>query len=165
MVEVHWGLLREILKYETFPLQIHKTKMVRQWQCTCHGKYIPDIFKIFAKFFLLITHYLLSKSPSLSASFGLVYWFLYSRSLALWTWLSVLALYLLLSVCLQLPVLLSGSTLALDPWLPWLVRVVEQNVVGDNLEVLLGRWGGGALQYLYIVAFAAGPWIQFVFNH
>ena len=41
-----------------------------------------------------------------------------SGSLALWTCLSVLALYLLLSVCLQVPVLLSGSTLVLDPWLP-----------------------------------------------
>ncbi|KIM85919.1 hypothetical protein PILCRDRAFT_816491 [Piloderma croceum F 1598] len=47
-----------------------------------------------------------------------------SGSLALWIWLSVLALYLLLlSVCLQVPVLLSGSTLVLDPWLSWLVRV------------------------------------------
>ncbi|KIM88439.1 hypothetical protein PILCRDRAFT_814337, partial [Piloderma croceum F 1598] len=51
-----------------------------------------------------------------------------SGSLALWTWLSVLALYLLLSVCLQVSVLLSGSTLVLDPWLLWLVRVVEQYV-------------------------------------
>jgi hypothetical protein len=83
-----------------------------------------------------------------------------SGSLALWTWLSVLALYPLLSVCLQIPVLLSGSTLVLDlwlPWFPWLVRVVEQNVVGDKLGVLLGGGRGGALQYLYIVAFAAGP--------
>jgi hypothetical protein len=59
-----------------------------------------------------------------------------SGSLALWTWLSVLALYLLLlSVCLQVPVLLSGSTLVLDPWLPWLVRVV---LLGDKLGLLLG---------------------------
>ena len=55
--------------------------MVRQWRCTCHG---TCFYKIFTKFFLLITHYLLSKSPSLFASFGLVYWFLCSRSLALW---------------------------------------------------------------------------------
>src|SRR5882762_3930366 len=58
-----------------------------------------------------------------------------SGTLALW--LSVPALYLLLSVCLQVPVLLSGSTLVLDPWLPcsWLVRVImmEQYVVGDKL--------------------------------
>jgi len=66
-----------------------------------------------------------------------------SGSLALWTWLSVLALYLLLPVCLQVPVLLSGSTLVLDPWLPWLVRVVEQYVVGDKLGLLLGWQGGG----------------------
>ena len=59
--------------------QFFETKMVQQWQCTCH------IFtKIFTKFFLLITHYLLSKSPSLFTSFGLVYWFLCSRSLAFW---------------------------------------------------------------------------------
>jgi len=93
---------------------------------------IPDIFKNFTKFFLLTTHYfLLSKSPSvpflwcglvLSMSL-LVLMLKVSGTLALWTWLSVLALYLLLSVCLQVPVLLSGSTLVLDPWLPcsWLV--------------------------------------------
>ena len=63
---------------------------------------------------------------------------LVSGSLALWTWLSVLALYLLLlSVCLEASVLLSGTTLVLDPWLPWLVRVVEY-VVGDKLGLLLG---------------------------
>ena len=37
--------------------------------------------------------------------------------------------------------LLSGSTLVLDLWLPWLIRVVEQNVVGDKLGVLL-EWQG-----------------------
>jgi len=68
---------------------------------------------------------------------------LVSGSLALWTWLSVLALYLLLlSVCLEASVLLSGTTLVLDPWLPWLVRVVEY-VVGDKLGLLLGWQGGG----------------------
>ena len=84
------------------------------------------IFKNFAKFFLLVTHYLLSKSPFLwpGLSMGLLVLMLkVSGSLALWTWLSVLALYLLLSVCLQVSVLLSGSTLVLDPWLSWLVRV------------------------------------------
>ena len=70
-----------------------------------------------------------------------------SGSLALWTWLSVLALYLLLSVCLQVSVLLSGSTLVLDPWLLWLVRVVEQYVVGDKLGLLLGWWEGGGGHY------------------
>ena len=53
--------------------QIFQTKMVWQWQCTCHGMYILGNFKNFTEFFLLIIHYLLSKSPSLSASFGLVY--------------------------------------------------------------------------------------------
>ena len=113
--------------------------------------------KIFAKFFLLI-HPLLAVQVSLSVCLlwpGLLVLMLkVSGSLALWTWLSVPALNLLLSVCLQVPVLLSGSTLVLDPWLPWLVRVVEQNVVGDKLGCY---WDGGALQYLYIVAFAAGP--------
>ena len=123
--------------------KIFKTKMVWQWWCTCHSTYIPDIFKKIANFFFLITHYLLVKSPSLSASCNLVFWFLCSRSLALWTWLSVLALYLLLSVCLQVPVLFHGFTLVLDPWIPWLVRVVEQYVVGDKLGLLLGWWGGG----------------------
>ena len=66
-----------------------------------------------------------------------------SGSLALWIWLSVLALYLLLSVCLQVPVLFSGFTLVLYPWLSWLVRVVEQYVVGNKLGLLLGWWGGG----------------------
>ena len=81
-----------------------------------------------------------------------------SGSLALWTWLSVPALFLLLSVCLRVPVLLSGSTLVLDPLLHWLVRVVEQNIVGDKLGCYWdGGEGEGALQYLYIVAFAAGP--------
>jgi len=67
-----------------------------------------------------------------------------SGTLALWTWLSVLALYLylFLSVCLQVPVLLSGFTLVLDPWL---VRVVEQYVVGDKLRLLLGWWGEGGI--------------------
>ena len=111
--------------------------------------------KIFTKFFLLITHYLLSKSSSLFASFGLVYWFLCSRSLALWTWLSVPALNLLLSVCLQVPVLLSRSTLVLDPWLPWLVRVVEQNVVGDKLGCYLdGGEGITVLVYCSICSWS-----------
>src|SRR5882762_5244343 len=112
---------------------------------------IPDIFKNFTKFFLLVTHYfLLSKSPSVPFLWCglvlpmslLVLMLKVSGTLALWTWLSVLALYLLLSVCLQVLVLLSGSTLVLDPWLPcsWLVRVMEQYVVGDKLGLLLGGW-------------------------
>src|SRR5882762_5242786 len=120
----------------------NQNKMVRQCR-------IPDIFKNFTKFFLLVTHYfLLSKSPSVPFLWCglvlsmclLVLMLKVSGTLALWTWLSFLALYLLLSVCLQVPVLLSGSTLVLDPWLPcsWLVRVMEQYVVGDKLGLLLG---------------------------
>ena len=109
--------------------------------------HIPDIFKIFAKFFLFITHYVLAVQVSLSVHLllpGLLVLMLkVSGSLSLWTWLSVLALYLLLSVCLQVPVLFHGFTLVLDPWIPWLVRVVEQYVVGDKLGLLLGWWGGG----------------------
>src|SRR5882762_4028272 len=94
--------------------------------------------------------------PGLSMSL-LVLMLKVSGSLALWTWLSVLALYLLLSVCLQVPLLLSGSTLVLDPWLPWLVRVVEQYVVGDWLGLLSG-WG--ALLW-YTVASVASPKYNF----
>jgi hypothetical protein len=129
----------------------------------CHGMYIPNIFEIFPKFFLLVTHYLLSKSPyvcflwcGLSMSL-LVLMLKVSGSLALWTCLSVLALYLLLSVCLQVPVLLSGSTLVLDPWLPWLVRVVEQCVVGDNLGLLLGWQGGGGITVLVYCSICSCP--------
>ena len=46
-----------------------------------------------------------------------------SGSLALWAWLSVPALCLFLSACLQVPVFLSGSTcLVLVPKFPWLVE-------------------------------------------
>ena len=139
--------------------------------------YIPDIFKIFAKFFLLVTHcFLLSESPSVCFLWcGLVsihaYWFLCLRSL----WLcGPGCLFLLcacpaLSVCLQAPVLLSGSTLVLVPWFPWYypcqdvhvllacqllaggkVRVVEQHIVGDRFKLgLLLGWGA----LLYTVAY------------
>ena len=63
--------------------------------------HIPDIFKIFAKFFLFITHYVLAVQVSISVHLllpGLLVLMLkVSGSLSLWTWLSVLALYLLLS--------------------------------------------------------------------
>src|SRR5882762_6619074 len=116
--------------------------MVRQWPRHVYTRHLRN----FHKFFLLVTHYfLLSKSPSvpflwcgLVLSMTLLVLMLkVTGTLALWTWLSVLALYLLLSVCLQVPVLLScsapapvwsvclqvlvllsGSTLVLDPWLP-----------------------------------------------
>src|ERR1700674_1410309 len=71
-----------------------------------YGMYIPDIFKNFAKFFLLVTHcFLLSKSLSVCFLWcGLVsihvYWFLCSLALALALWLSVLALCLPCPVCL-----------------------------------------------------------------
>ena len=146
--------------------------MVRQLQTNTTA--CIYIFKIFAKFFLLFIHcFLLSESLSVHFLWcGLVpihiYWFLCSRSLALalWTWLSGLTLCLLLSICLQVPVLLPGSALVLVPWFPWLVkwcsiiparmsmcfwpwalacqllaggkiRVMEQHVVGDRLGLLL----------------------------
>ena len=46
---------------------------------------------------------------------------------------------------------------SLDPWLPWLVRVVEQYVVGDKLGLLLGDEEKGGITVLYIVASAAVP--------
>ena len=94
---MHWILSRKPHKavtFETFPLRIHKTKFTKsKWYdnaMQCHSTYIPDIFKIFAKFFLLFTCcFLLSESPSVHFLWcGLVsihvYWFLCSRSLALW---------------------------------------------------------------------------------
>jgi len=130
-----WILSCKPRKAVRFPLRIHKskftkTKMVRQLRSAMrrrHGMYISDIFKNFAKFFLLFTHYFLLSEFPLSVSFG-VAWSLplpigsYALALALWSWLSVLALCLLLSVCLQVPVLPSGSTLVLVPWFPWLVK-------------------------------------------
>ena len=92
----------------------------------CHGTYMH--LQNFRKFFLLVTHYLLSKAPYV-CSFGLA-WSIHG-SYAQGLWLSgtvdlvvCSCSVLLLSVCLQVPVLLSGSTLVLDPWLSWLVSVV-----------------------------------------
>jgi len=57
----------------------------------CHSMYMH--LQNFRKFFLLITHYLLSKAPYV-CPFGLA-WSIhgsYVQGLWLWTWLSVLAL-------------------------------------------------------------------------
>jgi len=88
-IEAHRGLSREIVKYKTFPLWIHKIIFSKpKWYDSCGGTYIPYIFKIFPQFFL-VTHYLLSKPPYVcflwcGLVYPWVYWFLCSRSLALW---------------------------------------------------------------------------------
>ena len=126
--------------------QFFETKMVRQWRCTCHGTYLPK-FSL-SSFFSSPT----TCCPSLPLCLPPLAWFIGSYAQGLWLSGSVdlVALNLLLSVCLQVPVLLSGSTLVLDPWLPWLVRVVEQNVVGDKLGCYWdGGEGGGITVLVY----------------
>jgi len=99
----------------------------------CHAMYIPDIFKNFHQVLSSCHPLLLAVQVSLCLLPlvwpGLIHESIGPYAQGLWhsgtVWLSVLALYLLLSVCFQVSVLLSGSTLVLDPWLPWLVRVVE----------------------------------------
>ena len=125
----------------------------------CHNTCIPNIFEIFAKFFLLVTHYLLSKSPYV-CSFG-VAWSIHesigSYAQGLWLFDTVDLVVCSCSVpaaavCLPsglLSVLLSGSILVLDPWLPWLVTVVEQYVVGNKLGLLLGDREGGITVLVY----------------
>ena len=85
-----WGASRGI---KTFPQNsqnhISETKMVRQLRC--HGTYIQ--LQNFRKFFLLVIHYLLSKAaPLVWPGLSMVLMLKVSGSLALWTWLSVLAL-------------------------------------------------------------------------
>ena len=88
--------------------------MVRQWQCNATA-YIPDIFKIFAKFFLLVTHYfLLSKSPY-ACSFG-VAWPIHESigSYAQGLWLSGTVDLVVCSCSVPAPVCLpSGPCVAL----------------------------------------------------
>jgi hypothetical protein len=140
------------VKYKTFPLRIHK---IIFWKPKWYDIMPRHVYQTSSKFSL--SSFFSSPTtccPSLPTMSAPLVWpglflsllVLISGSLALWIWLSALALYLLLFVCLQVPVLLSGSVV-LDPWLPWLVRVVEQHVEG-----CYWWWGGGGgLQYLYYV--------------
>ena len=106
--------------------------------------YIPNILKNFPKFFLLVTH-LLSKSPYVC--FG-VAWSIHESigSYAQGLWLSGTVDLVIYSCSVSAAVCLcSGPCVALwiNPGsgsLAWLVRVVEQYVVGDWLGLLSG-WG------------------------
>src|ERR1700674_1410310 len=101
--------------------------------------------KILLSFFFLSPTASCCLSLSLSVSFG-VAWSLSMSigSYALWLWLWLCGcLFLLcafpaLSVCLQAPVLLSGSTLVLVPWFPWYYPCWDVHVllacVGDRFK-------------------------------
>src|ERR1700679_101495 len=91
--------------------------MERQFRC--HATARIYIFKIFVcSFFSSPTTCCLRltmSAPLVWPGLSMVLMLKVSGSLALWTWLSVLALCCCcLSVCLQVPVLLSGSTLVLE---------------------------------------------------
>ena len=119
----HWDVLREIVKYEKFPLWIHKFIFLKpKWFDNCdtmprhiYTKHLHNFPQVLSSYHPLLAVQvslclLPLMWPGVTMSL-LVLMLKVSGSLALWTWLSVPTLYLLLFVCLQVPVLLSGSTL------------------------------------------------------
>ena len=154
------------MKYKTFPLRIHKIKISKpKWYDNGHAMPWYVYTRHLQKFCQVLSshHSLLAVQVSLCLlSFG-VAWSISSYAQGLWhsgtldlcSCSGPAPVCLPSGPCAALWIYLGSGSL--DSWLPWLVRVVEQNVVGDKLGPLLGWWGGGALQYLYIVAFAAGP--------
>src|SRR5882762_2693561 len=105
--------------------------MVRQWPRHVYTRHLRN----FHKFFLLVTHYcLLSKSPSVPflwcglvlSMILLVLMLKVSGTLALWTWVSFLALYLVclpsgLCVALLLCTCSYLLCLPLGPYVPLLI--------------------------------------------
>ena len=103
-------------------------KQTMDSMATVHSTYVLDVFKIFAKFsgFLLFTHHFLLP---LSVSFGvpiLVYWFLYSRPLALAQWLCGPCYPFLLCACSCLSSFRSLCYFLDLPWFWFLVGEVVQ---------------------------------------